>query len=186
METDDGPILDAVIGVVSRYGIKRATMDELASHSGVSRQTLYDRYGGKDGVIAAAITMAKGRIEDALRVQFGLTESLDEKIEAYFSIAIWPVFEPMRAMPDSADLERGLGAQSKAAGDAATTRRQGIIADMLAAYALKNGQTPQQIAVFFEQSCDRAMMSSKSPEELASYLSVLKAALRALVEHHGR
>ena len=86
-------------------------------------------------------------------------------------------------MPDAADPERGLGAESKAASDAATTRRHDILADMLAAHVPRGGQTPRQIAVFFEQSCSRAMMSSEAPEDLSSYLSVLKAWMLALVDH---
>lgn len=182
MERNDDPVLDTVIGVVCRYGIKRTTMDELARHSGVSRKTLYDRYGGKDGVIAAAITMSKGKLEKALQAEFAVQTSLGDKIDAYFSVAIWPVYDAMRTMPDAADLERGLGVDSKAASDAATRRRHDILANMLGPHGSERGQTPQQIAVFFEQSCNRAMMSSETPEALAAYLSVLKASTLALVE----
>ncbi len=156
-------ILDAVIDVVCRYGIKRATMDELARGSGVSRQTLYDRYGNKDGVIAAAITMAKSRTEEALRAELAPLKALDDKIETYFAVAVWPVYERMRSMPDAADLERGLGQKSRAASTEAAHNRRGILAGMLSEHALRPGQTPQDIAVFFDQSCGRAKNVFRNP-----------------------
>jgi AcrR family transcriptional regulator len=177
--------MDAVIGVVRRYGIKRATMDELARHSGVSRQTLYDRYGDKDGVIAAAIHFSSSRSEEALKVEFAQATSLAEKIEAYYAILIWPVYDLMCAMPDAADLETGLGAESTAASRAATRRRQEMLVDMLKGQVEKSGLAPEQVAVFFDQSCGRAKMSSEGPEDLAAYLAVLKDAILALSEHPG-
>lgn len=182
MERNDDPVLDTVLDVVCRYGIKRTTMDELARHSGVSRKTLYDRYGGKDGVIAATITMSKGKLMEALRAEFAKRTNLIDKINTYYSVAIWPVFEAMRAMPDAADLERGLGVESKAASDAALQRRHDLLADMFEAHVLGSKKTARQIAVFFERSCNQAMMSFETSEDLGSYLGVLKESTLALVE----
>lgn len=186
MEVDDGPILDSVIDLVSRYGIKRATMDELARHTGVSRQTLYDRYGGKDGVIAAAIRLGSSRIEKALQAEFAKETSLSNKIDAYYTIAIWPFYELMRSMPDAADLEKGLGAESKTVTKEATQRRQQILSELLSAHKLQANQSSQQIAVFFDQSCSRAKMLCADDTDLASYLSVLKDSMLALAGQQGR
>ena len=182
MERNDDPVLDTVIDVVCRYGIKRTTMDELARHSGVSRKTLYDRYGGKDGIIASAITMAKGRLVEALGSEFAKRTALNDKIDTYYSVAIQPVFEAMRTMPDAADLERGLGVESKAASDAALQRRHEFLTDMFEVHVLGSKEVARQIAVFFERSCNQAMMSFETAEDLRSYLAVLKASTLALVE----
>lgn len=182
MESDDSQIVDAVIGVITRYGTRRATMDELARHSGVSRQTLYDRYGDKDGVIAAAISLSASRTEQALKVAFEKDTALAEKIEAFYDIAIWPIYDLVCSMPDAADLEKGLGAKSKAMSDAMQHRRQDILAAMFSRYVSQGVQTPQQIAVFFDQSCSSAKKSCEGAEDLASYLSVLKDSTVALVE----
>jgi AcrR family transcriptional regulator len=181
MEVDEGPILDAVIGVVSRYGIKRTTMDEMARQAAVSRQTLYDRFGDKDGIFAAAIAFSAKRMEEALRAGFAQKTSLGDNIDVFYSVAVLPVYELFRRMPDAADLEKGLGANSKAASKAATQRRQEILARMFAEHVSQDDRTPEEIAVFFDQSCSRAKLFSETAEDLETYLSLLKASTVALI-----
>ena len=182
METADFEILDAVIGVVNRYGIKRTTMDELARHAGVSRQTLYDRYGGKDAVMAAAIDLIAQRLMDALREAFAQQPSLAGKIDAYYQIAVFPIFEALQAMPDAADFERGLGPRSTEASAQGSVRKQGLLAEAFAPHLSGTTHDPQETAVFFEQSLARAKMSGPTRTELESYTKVLKSAMLALAD----
>ncbi|WP_333714207.1 TetR/AcrR family transcriptional regulator [Yoonia sp.] len=181
MEVDEGPILDAVIGVVSRYGIKRTTMDELARQAAVSRQTLYDRFGDKDGIFAAAIAYSAKRVEEALQTGFAQQTSLGDKIDVFYSVAVLPFYELFRRMPDVADFEKGLGAHSKATSNAATRRRQEILAAMFAEHVSQGGRTPEQIAVFFDKSCNRAKLFSETIEDLEAYLSLLKESIVAVI-----
>lgn len=180
METADTHILEAVVEVVNRYGIKRTTMEELSRHAGVSRQTLYDRYGGKDGVMAAAIEMLATRMISGLRAAFAERQTLSEKLDAYYEIAVWPVFEVMQSMPDSADLERGLGPQSSRASLNGSLQKQQVLEEAFEEPLAGTGQSAKAVAVFFEQSCGRAKMSVTTRTELEQFLAVLKASTLAL------
>ncbi|MEL6582612.1 MAG: helix-turn-helix domain-containing protein [Pseudomonadota bacterium] len=181
MEGSDDHILEAVVGVVNRYGIKRTTMDELSRSAGVSRQTLYDRYGDKDGVMAAAIEMLALRLEEGLRAAFAERQALSEKIDAYYEIAVWPIYEVLASMPDAADLERGLGPRSSRASLEAAVRKQALLAEVFAEHLNGTEQSPQAVGAFFEQSSSRAKMSGLPREELEQFLAVLKASTLALV-----
>lgn len=49
-------VLDAALVVLARCGTRHATMDDVAAESGVSRATLFRRFGGKDQLFERAIT----------------------------------------------------------------------------------------------------------------------------------
>jgi AcrR family transcriptional regulator len=48
-------ILDAATGVFAAEGFDRANMDAIASRAGISKPTLYARFGSKEGLFQAAV-----------------------------------------------------------------------------------------------------------------------------------
>lgn len=180
MDPDDASILDTVMSVVTRYGMKRTTMADLARGAGVSRQTLYDRFGDKDRIMAAAIDHVADRICADLRRAFADTPDLGEKIDAFFDIAVWPVYRIIQALPDAADLETGMGPASAAAGCRATEAKRAILAEMLRGHLPPGGPAADQVAFFVEHSSSGAKASSPDPEELDRFLAVLRASILAL------
>ena len=54
MSTEQG-ILDATLDVVSRVGLARLALDDVARQAGVSRQTVYRYFGSRDGLVRAVI-----------------------------------------------------------------------------------------------------------------------------------
>lgn len=51
----DSRILDATISLVSAHGPARTTIDDIAARAGVSRMTLFRRFGTKEEITAAAL-----------------------------------------------------------------------------------------------------------------------------------
>ena len=51
MDEKQVAIAEAAIRVISRYGVKRTTMQDIADEAGVVRQTLYNYYKKKDDVL---------------------------------------------------------------------------------------------------------------------------------------
>ena len=180
MEPDDAHLLEAVTAVVCRYGMKRTTMAELALAGGVSRQTLYDRFRDKDGIMAAAIDLIASRVCSDLRAAFAEESDLARNLESYFRIGIWPTYEMMQAMPDAADFERGLGPASTAASRRVGEEKELILAELLRKHLPPTAPPPEQVASFFEQSSCRAKMSGMAREDLERFLSVLKSSVLAL------
>lgn len=179
MEPDDAPFFDTVMQVVHRYGMKRTTMAELAHGAGVSRQTLYDRFGDKDGVMAATINNWGARIMADLRAAFAEKAGLAERIDAYYDIVVWPTFDLLQQMPDAADFQRGMGPKSVAATQTVSELKQKAVAEMLADHFSLQKQSAD-VAEFFEQSSARAKMSDGEREDLERFLAVLKASVLAL------
>lgn len=48
-------ILDAALDRFSTFGLRRTTMDDIASSAGVGRATLYRRFAGRDEIVRAVI-----------------------------------------------------------------------------------------------------------------------------------
>lgn len=180
MTPDETDFFDAALSVVARYGMKRTTMADLARGVGLSRQTLYDRFGDKDGVMAAAITHMGTRMLAELSAAVDKAGSLSDKIELYYRIVIWPVYDMVQQMPDAADLEKGMGPASVAANDAICHRKRALLAETLAPHLGGDGPSSAEIAFFFEHTSSTAKSSAASRAELAQLLAVLKSAVLAL------
>ncbi|CAN1563486.1 DNA-binding HTH domain, TetR-type [Rhabdaerophilaceae bacterium] len=155
-------------------------MAEIASATGVSRQTLYDRFQDKDGIMAAAIDFIAERVCTELRAAFARETDLATNLDTYFRVAIWPTYEIMQAMPDAADFEKGLGSASIAASRRVGEAKQAILVQLLLSHMPPSGPTPHQVSRFFEQSSCQAKMSGMARDDLEQFLSVLKASVLAL------
>ena len=78
-------------------------MADIAREAGVSRQTLYDRFGDKDGIMAAAISLMGSRICGDTRAAWAEQRDLAARLDAYFEIAVLAVFDLLRTLPDAAE-----------------------------------------------------------------------------------
>lgn len=56
-------ILSVTLSMIAEQGYAAVTMERLAAASGVSKKTLYDIHGGKDALLAAAVS---GRMRDVM------------------------------------------------------------------------------------------------------------------------
>lgn len=50
------PVLAESLNVFLQYGYRKTSLDEVANMTGVSRQTLYKRYGSKEGLFKQTLT----------------------------------------------------------------------------------------------------------------------------------
>lgn len=180
MDLDGDSFLDTAMSVVARYGMRRTTMADLARAADVSRQTLYDRFGDKDGVMATLIDHIAERTARDLRTAFAERTALSDRIDAYFEIAVWPMFDLMKAMPDAADFETGMGSASNTASCKGSELKQALLTDMLRPHLSPETPPPESVAAFVEQSSSRAKMSDIPRDELEQFLAVLKASVVAL------
>src|SRR5262249_29293981 len=72
-------VLDAAVELVAQDAFHTATMDDLAERAGVSRATLFTRFGSKLGVLEAlSVRCAGGPEMRAIRA----AQALDDPIEA--------------------------------------------------------------------------------------------------------
>lgn len=86
-EVDDATsarILDAALDRFTTDGVRRTTMDDIASAAGIGRATLYRRFAGRDEVIRAVILREMGRfISEVDATVQRIADPLDRFVEGF-------------------------------------------------------------------------------------------------------
>ena len=86
-------IVEAAIRTFVRYGARKTAMADIAQEAKVSRQTLYDVFGGKDELIIASIRHITDQNLSRVNERLGEADSLEDQIDIYFAETIIKSFE---------------------------------------------------------------------------------------------
>ncbi|MGW0177481.1 TetR/AcrR family transcriptional regulator [Rhodococcus sp. NPDC003322] len=85
-ELEDVAVYDAALGVLAEQGTRAATMDDVAARSGISRATLFRRFGGKDSLFEAAVAHALRAFLDRITDTFtSVTDPTERIAEAFLA-----------------------------------------------------------------------------------------------------
>ena len=96
--------LEAVKELLTRHGIRRTSMNDIAEAAGVSRQTLYSRFESKEGILRAVIFYSTDQTIGSVKDEWLSCKSVADKLDVFFRHAIITTYELMETMPDAADL----------------------------------------------------------------------------------
>lgn len=80
-------IIDACLRVVSRYGVSKTTVDDVAAEAGCSRATVYRYFASREALSAAAMRREASRAMRELDRKLGDAESLQDVVVALFTDA---------------------------------------------------------------------------------------------------
>ncbi|MEM9631498.1 MAG: TetR/AcrR family transcriptional regulator [Pseudomonadota bacterium] len=105
-ETEE-KIVQAAIRCFVRFGARKTAMADIAAEAGVSRQTLYDLFGGKDDLIRASIRTITDRNLATARDRLHGCKTLAEELDAYFAETVVKSFELLQTAGDAEDLVSG-------------------------------------------------------------------------------
>lgn len=97
-------ILSAAFDVFARYGVKRATMNDIASEAGVARQTLYNSFDNREAILRALI---QGHIEETCVLMAEHAKSgasLEESLELAFDHFARKPFQLLRNTPHGGEI----------------------------------------------------------------------------------
>ena len=170
-------ILEAAIDVFSRYGVRKATMGDIAEQAGMSRQTLYARYANKEEIMSAAMQFIADKVIGQVTEAWLSAESISEKLDIFLDYAIVRFFEQIRQMPDSKDLLTGHGEAGSASQHMAEQGKVALLAGLFEArkQALAaHGVTPRDLAEFFYASASSFKFIARDADHLHSLLATLK------------
>ena len=183
-ETEE-KIIDAAIRTFVRYGARKTSMADIAAAAGVSRQTLYDSFEGKDGLIRASIRSVTDRNLSRVRERLGEAKGLAEQLDVYFAETIVKSFELLQTAGDAEDLITGHNEAGKDEIARSHERHEALVAELLQPYAKKlaeKGLTVRQQAHFLVTVVMGLKYGAKSPEDLDELLGILKSNCLAVAE----
>lgn len=81
-------ILDGALTVMSRHGLSRLALEDVAREAGVSRQTVYRYVGSRDGLIQATILREEEGFLDRMRAAVDGETDLGRALEAAITAAL--------------------------------------------------------------------------------------------------
>ena len=172
----------AALAVFKRFGVRKATMEEIAAEAGVSKPTLYATFRNKDATLGAAIRYAKGEALRALIAGWA-GKPLPDKLDMFMDRLVLAGFDMLHAAPDPAAFENAVGEHSQTAINDTHAAEVAAVMELFAtAKGLKGlGADAHDLAAFIVSSAMNAKRQAKTRDELESYLKVLRVmSLRAI------
>lgn len=173
-------ILTSAYEVFARYGVKRATMHDIASEAGVARQTLYNAFANKDAILRALI---EAHIEETC-VSIGdhmkSGGSLEDGLELAFDHFARQPYQLLHNTPHGGEIMESLENAASAEMAASKQRFSDGMTKMLEPHIRET--TPEalsarRLADFIVHSA----MGQKAKAASADHLEELLATLKAVV-----
>jgi len=180
MNKRDQKIVEAALQVFMRYGIRRTTMNDIATEAGLVRQTVYTAYANKDEVLCATIRYFSEKSQTAIEADWEGADNLGDKLDIYFEHAIVSSFAMIKASPEAEDMVDGYNAAGKAEIRRVQVHKRKALAGILKPY--KSGITSaglkvDQLADFVLNASLGVRNTAEDEKHLRSLLSALKAAV---------
>ncbi|WP_185746633.1 TetR/AcrR family transcriptional regulator [Mycolicibacter terrae] len=112
-------ILDAALQAILDFGVRRASMEEIARRAGVSHMTVYRRWPTKKDLLAAVMGKVSDAIFAAVDDEVAALDSYEDRFVAGFTGIYWRVCtHPMLSRTLETDPEAVLPALTTGAGPA--------------------------------------------------------------------
>ncbi|MEM8877454.1 MAG: TetR/AcrR family transcriptional regulator [Pseudomonadota bacterium] len=107
MEQREKNIVDAAVRVFHRYGVKRASMNDIAEEAGVARQTLYNVYSNKDDILRGAIRKYCEDAIAAIESELPYLNTLEAQIALVLRESTLKPYTILHSSPNAQDLIDG-------------------------------------------------------------------------------
>ena len=178
-ETEE-KIIGAAIRTFLRYGARKTAMADIASEAGVSRQTLYDTFGGKDELIVASIRYITDRNLDAVRGNLAGCETLASQLDTYFAGTVVKSFELLRTSGDAENEVYNHSKAGRAEIERSHEKHRALLIELLSPHTqpmAKSGQTPKTLAHFIVTVAMGLKYSASERDDLDALLDSLKTSV---------
>ncbi len=106
-------IVKAAICVMSRYGVKRTTMNDIANAAEISRQTLYNSFANKDEILRAAVRHGCEQSVANVRGEWQEEPALGDRLDSFFRHTVIFHYDFIHSTPDADDIISGFNEAGK-------------------------------------------------------------------------
>ena len=175
-------ILNAAIDVILKFGPRKTTMNDIAEAAGLTRQTVYASFGGKDAVLAAVVRFIGRRHVTQVSVAWEYCPTLTEKLQAFARIVVLDSHDDLSG-DDPQDLVGDYNDAGRAANDEIREKYAELWAAELTPSAetlQRAGATAARLARFIVATSLNLKRTEPDKGRLHEQLSVLNAAVLAM------
>ncbi len=182
-------IVEAAIRTFVRYGARKTAMADIAEAAGVSRQTLYATFGGKDELIVASIRAVTERSLADVREGLKGCATLSERLDVYLLGTVVKSFELLQNAADAEDLISGHNEAGRTELARSHERHEALLAEILAPDTERidaSGHTVQELAHFIATAGKGFKYGASNREDLDGLCRTLKNAVLAIADSNER
>lgn len=185
MNATEVQILDAAIGALSQYGMRRTSINDIAERAGVSRQTVYNSFGNKDEILRSALLHIAKLSEQRARQKIENSENISEQLDIMFAIFVIEPFNLTHNKKDSEDIfadaetiaKEGLGAFHEIV--------KNLYAELFAPFAehlSQKNMSPASLADQVDSACQGFKKNARSVRHLKELLTTQKALILGVMK----
>ena len=169
-------ILNAAVLVFSRYGYKRATMNDIASEAGVARQTLYNAFSNKETILRAIIRQMTDETIIELEALGNRNGSLSEALDLLFEHIARKPYQALKSSPHADELIEGINGAAAEELSGSCDRKIAATEKLFVKYQLSDSVdvTSIQLAKLAVSTALAFPKIAKSEDELETLLKALK------------
>ena len=92
-------IAAAGYAVISQYGVRRATMNDIAEAAGVSRQTVYNIFPNREALLVGVVRYHFDSKWQAIREVCPVSDARRDRFQQFMDKMVLESWESMQAMP---------------------------------------------------------------------------------------
>lgn len=176
-------LIKAAMSVFMRYGIKKTTMNDIASEAGVARQTLYNVYPSKEAVMRAAVRYSGAVNLAEVKAVWATQTDFADMIETFQTLVALKWYDVLQSFPDAADLVDGLHTTTKDEMDLVAQDWCDAFEAIIITHAEPEStarDAPKETADFIYSACLNAKYSAANRDVLIARLRLLKLSVVAL------
>lgn len=180
MNETEQKIVEGAIKCFVHFGARKTSMNDIAREAGVSRQTLYDLFGGKDDLIRASILRVTDMSIAEIERQLSSCQSLEDKIALYLRETTLKSFELLQLARDPEDLIRGHNEAGAAAIRESQDRLRRLVSGILSGHENQQSEVSNHSLATFIVTVSMNFKYVKNRNELEDLLKVLRLSVSAL------
>ena len=184
-KSTDLRIVEATISTFVKYGPKKTAIADIAEEAGVSRKTIYDRFGGKAELSVAVIRHKSELNLQAAQNKLKSCQNLEEQLNAYLEMTVMKSFRLVQKSADPEGLISGFTPAAKEAIAESRVKHAALIASVLEAYEeniITNGETVSSLAAYFVKTSMALKYNCTEEKEIKSLLKTLSTVVLSMTK----
>lgn len=170
-------ILEAAIRTISRYGVRRTSVADIAQEAGVARQTVYNAFDDKDAILKAVVTYIDENTRKAITGALQDAPGLEQKLDIFIEHLAVQKYEMTYSSPEAEDIVSGFHEIARDEIENGFEASRVIIEKTLRPHAKairESGLSVKDLSDFIQRSLVQAKKNAKDKKHLMKLLTSLK------------
>ncbi|WP_419914164.1 TetR/AcrR family transcriptional regulator [Hoeflea sp.] len=177
-------VIEAAIGVIARYGVKRTTMSDVAAEANIVRQTLYNMYANKEDLLRAMMRHIGEQSIASIRSEAQEAEGLAAKLDIFMLHFVIKPYEWLQSSPDAKDIVDGFNDAARDELAKSYQNHRVVLQELLAPYSDRIEQAGLKLpalADIIQTAAKGAKGSARDKRHLMALIKSLKIMVLSLV-----